>query len=515
MTRKAVDHLRRIASALLMVSALVAGSVDLRGASGDELPIRTTTLPTASVPVAVGVTPSAVAVTTTAVTSSAGASTTGTPSIGQALAASPTYALATETPKKDATAVPAYASASPTMSVGTVTATPIAQSSPVALRARSSLVRAASATFESTFVSISAGTSHTCAVSSIGEGWCWGDNTTGQVGDGTTTTRFSPVAVALPAGETSWAAISAGYQHTCGVAISGTAYCWGANTYGQLGDATTTSKLAPTRVNGAITWATVVAGVRHTCGLDTVGTAYCWGDNSSYALGDGTTVRRTLPNAVNTTGLGSSAFTHISVGQYHTCAKSTATATFCWGFNGSGQLGYGTNGSDSNLHPVSTSDPLGSVTTGVEHSCGVVSTASPSYMVCWGANSDGQLGNSTTSSQLSPARVSGERNWRSVSSSNKTTCGIDKTDIGYCWGSGGYGQIGDGATQNRSAPTALLTSLKWAQLSAGGSHTCGITMAGKAYCWGSNSSGQIGDGSSVARQLLPVIIPADPGISSI
>ncbi|RLT51370.1 MAG: hypothetical protein DWI69_13720, partial [Chloroflexi bacterium] len=99
MTRKAVDHLRRIASALLMVSALVAGSVDLRGASGDELPIRTTTLPTASVPVAVGVTPSAVAVTTTAVTSSAVASTTGTPSISLALSASPTFALATEATK--------------------------------------------------------------------------------------------------------------------------------------------------------------------------------------------------------------------------------------------------------------------------------------------------------------------------------------------------------------------------------------------------------------------------------
>ena len=515
MTRKAVDHLRRIASALLVVSALVAGSVDLRGASGDELTIRATTDPTASVPVAVGVTPSAVAVTTTAVTSSTGASTTGTPSIGPALAASPTFALATETPKKAATAVPAYASASPTMSVATVTATPIAQSSPVALRARSSLVRAASATFESTFANISAGFIHTCAVSSIGEGWCWGDNTTGQVGDGTTSTRFSPVAVALPVGETGWAALSAGYQHTCGVTISGTAYCWGDNTHGQLGDATTTSRLAPNLVNGGIIWATVAAGVRHTCALDTVGTAYCWGDNSSYALGDGTTVSRRSPSPVQTSGLGSSAFTHISVGQYHTCANLASGGTYCWGFNGSGRLGDGAEISDLNLHPVSTSDPLVSVTAGAEHSCGVVSTASPSYMVCWGANSAGQLGNSTTSSQLSPARVSGDRNWRSVSSSNKTTCGIDKTDIGYCWGSGGYGQIGDGATQNRSAPTALLTSLKWAQLSAGGSHTCGITLTGKAYCWGSNSSGQIGDGSSVARQLLPVIIPADPGISSI
>ncbi|NDF54090.1 MAG: hypothetical protein EB145_07855, partial [Proteobacteria bacterium] len=364
MTRKAVDHLRRIASALLVVSALVAGSVDLRGASGDELTIRATTDPTASVPVAVGVTPSAVAVTTTAVTSSTGASTTGTPSIGPALAASPTFALATETPKKAATAVPAYASASPTMSVATVTATPIAQSSPVALRARSSLVRAASATFESTFANISAGFIHTCAVSSIGEGWCWGDNTTGQVGDGTTSTRFSPVAVALPVGETGWAALSAGYQHTCGVTISGTAYCWGDNTHGQLGDATTTSRLAPNLVNGGIIWATVAAGVRHTCALDTVGTAYCWGDNSSYALGDGTTVSRRSPSPVQTSGLGSSAFTHISVGQYHTCANLASGGTYCWGFNGSGRLGDGAEISDLNLHPVSTSDPLVSVTAG-------------------------------------------------------------------------------------------------------------------------------------------------------
>ena len=494
MTRKAVDHLRRIASALLMVSALVAGSADLRGASGDELPIRTTTLPTASVPVAVGVTPSAVAVTSTAVTST------------------------TETPLAMAMATRTYDPPSPTMSALVGIATTQMQQSPIGFQSRSGIVRAASATFESTFKSISAGDSHTCAVSSVGEGWCWGNNSSGQIGDGTSTNKFAPVLIAIPAGEpslTGWETFSAGYQHTCGVTTRHTAYCWGDNTYGQLGDTTKTARLIPALVQHVITWATVVAGGRHTCGLDIAGTAYCWGDNSSYALGDTFATSRALPNPVATPGLIPLGFTSISVGKSHTCAKSTGSATFCWGSNGSGQLGDGTMGPTSTLHTVATSYVLGPLATGSEHSCGIASTGSPGFMYCWGSNSSGQIGNSTTITQTAPAQVSGSNNWKSVVSSDRTTCGTDSTDTGYCWGSGGSGQIGDGVTQNRSAPTAILTSLKWAQLSAGGSHTCGIAQSGKAYCWGSNAAGQIGHGSSVAMQPLPVIIPADPVITTI
>ena len=508
---KAADQFRRIASALLIVIALIAGSMELRGASGDELPVRATILPTASVQLPDAGVPSALSATTTVVSS-----IIETPSIAPRLSASPTFALAPGVSQKPATAVTTHASASPTFSVATVTATvtatSLAQASPPFLRARSSSVRAASATFESTFENISAGSKHTCVVSSIGEGWCWGDNTAGQIGDGTTTRRLTPVSVALPAGETGWVALTAGYQHTCGVTSIGTAYCWGDNTYGQLGDTTTTSKLVPTLVSNGITWATMVAGVRHTCGLNTVGTAYCWGDNSSYALGDGTTVNRTSPNLVQTTGLGGSTFTHISVGKYHTCAKLASSASYCWGFNASGQLGDGTTVSRSSPVALSGTLALAPLATGFDHSCGV---SSSSALSCWGGNSSGQVGNSTTVTQTSPVPVSGTRLWKSVVSSANTTCGTDTSDLGYCWGSGGYGQIGDGGTQNRSAPTAILTSLKWAQLSSGETHTCGIALTKKAYCWGDNASGQIGDGSSVSRQLLPVIIPADPVISSI
>ena len=509
MTRKAVDHLRRIACALLMMGALVAGSIDLRGAAGDELPVRTTTLPTASVPdVGVAATSSA------AVTATATAPTIETPSIAARLSATPTFALATLGLPTPVTAVPTYAAASPTMPVIAGTATPQVQPSPIVFRSRSGIVRAASATFESTFTGISAGDGYTCAVSSIGEGWCWGKNSSGQIGDGSTAVRTTPVLVAIPTGETGWVALNAGYQHTCGVTIRRTAYCWGDNTYGQLGDGTTTSQLSPTLVHGGRTLATVVAGVRHTCGVDSGGTAYCWGDNSSYALGDTTTTSRTSPHPVQIPA-GASTFTLISVGKYHTCAKATATATFCWGYNSTGQVGDG--GTVSTASPVAITGrlALSPIATGSEHSCGIASTASPSFMYCWGSNSSGQLGNSTAVNQTSPSQVSGSNNWKSVASSDRTTCGTDATDTGYCWGSGGSGQIGDGGTQNRSAPTAILTSLKWAQLSAGGSHTCGIAVSGKAYCWGSNASGQIGDGSSVAMQLLPVIIPADPVISAI
>ena len=514
MTGKAVDHLRRIASALFLLGGIAAGSVELRGASGDELPMRAATLPTASVPVA-GSDASSGLVFTSTVVASRTSQSLATPSVALAHTATSTVSFATIAPTTASTQAPTIAMASPTMSVVGATATPPSQSSPIVRRTRSGVVRAASASFEAAFEGISAGFSHTCAVSSIGEAWCWGSNGSGQIGDGTTTKRLTPVSVAIPTGEvagTGWDVLSSGFEHTCAVTTRGTAYCWGSNTYGQLGDATTTSRLVPTLVVGGITWATVVAGVRHTCGLSNTGTAHCWGDNSNHALGDGTTTSRLSPNPVQTTGLSGIPFTLISVGKYHTCGKLTSGATYCWGFNATGQLGDGTTVSRSSPVAVSGNAALSPIATGSDHTCGV--TAS-NALSCWGGNSSGQVGNSTTVTQLSPSPVSGTRLWKSVTSSGNTTCGTDNTDVGYCWGSGGFGQIGDGGTQNRSAPTAILTSLKWAQLSAGGSHACGITLTGKAYCWGSNASGQIGDGSAAATQPQPVIIPAEPVISTI
>jgi alpha-tubulin suppressor-like RCC1 family protein len=150
------------------------------------------------------------------------------------------------------------------------------------------------------FDSISAGYKHTCALTSGGQAWCWGDNTYGQLGDGGTTLRTSPV---LVAGGLTFRQISAGYHHTCAVTTDGAAYCWGRNSPnaqqesegGQLGDGTTTNRTAPVAVGGGLTFAQVSAGETTTCGVTTGDAAYCWGDNEYGQLGDNSRTSSAIP----------------------------------------------------------------------------------------------------------------------------------------------------------------------------------------------------------------------------
>src|SRR5207247_1488086 len=146
------------------------------------------------------------------------------------------------------------------------------------------------------FAAVSAGGLHTCGLTAAGVAYCWGYNGFGQLGDGTTTDRSTPVLVAAPAG-VSFAAVSAGLRHTCGLTAAGAAYCWGWNASGQLGDGTTTSRPSPVLVAApaGVSFAAVRADYSYTCGLTAAGAAYCWGDNTSGQLGDGTTTSRSGP----------------------------------------------------------------------------------------------------------------------------------------------------------------------------------------------------------------------------
>jgi len=136
----------------------------------------------------------------------------------------------------------------------------------------------------------------------------------------------------------SFATVSAGVDHTCGVTTAGAAYCWGNNGYGQLGDGTTTDRTSPEAVQGGLGFASVRLGAFYSCGVTTAGAAYCWGDNSTGQLGDGTTTSRTSPVAVT----GGLSFAAVSAGLGHTCGVTTAGAAYCWGYNAFGQLGDGT-----------------------------------------------------------------------------------------------------------------------------------------------------------------------------
>jgi alpha-tubulin suppressor-like RCC1 family protein len=249
-----------------------------------------------------------------------------------------------------------------------------------------------------------AGGEHTCIMGGQLDNWCWGDNSTGALGDGTTNSR--PWAQPVPKPEPDMAPPIPGRFHTCAMSVTAqNVYCWGDNSLGQLGDGTTTSRLTPefiVHLNGFASWS---AGAQHTCvGGD--GGAACWGLNSFGELGDGTTTQRLSPVAV--AGFGATFSVVAAGGLSHTCGRANGPSSngelYCWGANGAGQLGNGT------FRPSSVPVAVTSLGTSVDQiSHGgfdfTCATKSDKTMWCWGANESGQLGDGTQTNRLLPQQV--------------------------------------------------------------------------------------------------------------
>lgn len=358
---------------------------------------------------------------------------------------------------------------------------------------------------------ISAGSEHTCALTSAGAVWCWGNNANGQLGDGTTMGRLTPVAVSgLSSGVQM---ISAGVYHTCAVTSAGAARCWGFNDSGQLGDGSATTRLTPVTVSGLSGGVQAIgAGYRHTCAVTSTGAAWCWGWNILGQLGDDTTEDRRTPVAVSGLSGGVQA---IGAGNWHTCALISAGAVQCWGANVTGQLGDGTTTNRST--PVPVSGLPGGVhaisARGGNHTC-VLTSVGAAW--CWGENHQGQLGDGTTTSRLTPVPVLGlSSGVQAISPDEFHTCAVTSIGAVWCWGANFNGQLGDGTAMNRSMPVSVLGLSGGLQaVSAGGTHTCALTGAGAMWCWGWNYHGQLGDGTTT-DQLTPVLAQPIPSIDVI
>ncbi len=354
-------------------------------------------------------------------------------------------------------------------------------------------------------VSLSAGADHTCGVARSGAAYCWGSNPYGEAGDGTYgNNRLTPVAVS---GGLTFAAVSGGSYYTCGVTTRGAAYCWGLNNYGQGGNGTTTfSSLTPVAVSGGLTFTAVSTSDYHTCGVTTSGTAYCWGWNNTGGLGDGTSgTDRLTPVAVS----GGLTFAAVSTSDSHSCGVTPSGAAYCWGSNAGGALGNGTT--TGSLIPVAVSGGLtfAAVSAGTRYTCGLTPSGAA---YCWGDNGYGVLGNGTTTSSTTPVAVSGGLTFAAVSAGFINTCGVTTSGAAYCWGSNGSGELGNGTTTRSATPVAVSGGLTLAAVSVGGSnpylesHTCGVTPGGAAYCWGYNRYGQLGDGTGGTERLTPVAV---------
>jgi alpha-tubulin suppressor-like RCC1 family protein len=290
---------------------------------------------------------------------------------------------------------------------------------------------------------VAAGDFHTCAALAAGGVKCWGSNLFGQLGDGTTTHRYAPVDVAGLSGKVNW--LAAGEYHTCAVTAAGEAWCWGDNSHGQLGDGTTVERHTPVLVSGlggaAEAVAMVAAGRGYTCALTAGGRVLCWGLNLYGYLGDGTLTSRATP--VEVLNLGSGVLS-LAVGDHHACAVPAGGWVACWGQAYSGELGHGVAWSATHT-PVGVMNlPSGvrAVTAGGFHSCALTTAGG---VKCWGRHLSGQLGwgPGLAPNQAAPVNVSGLSSGAvALAAGEAHTCAALAAGAVWCWGRNASGELG-------------------------------------------------------------------------
>jgi len=323
------------------------------------------------------------------------------------------------------------------------------------------------------WVQISAGSNHTAALRANGTAWAWGSAGQGRLGGNTILNKSSPVLVV--GGFTNWVQISAGSEQTAALRANGTAWTWGRNNEGQLGDNTILARSSPVLVVGGFTdWVQISTGGDHTAALRSNGTAWAWGSGFLGQLGDNTNTNRSSP--VSVVG-GFTDWVQISAGGNHTAALRANGTAWGWGFGTSGQLGDNTTTTRSS--PVSV---VGGFTDWVQISTGSTHTAAlraNGTAWGWGTNSSGQLGDNTNTNRSSPVSVvGGFTDWVQISSGNFQTLAVRANGTAWAWGFNGNGSLGDNTTTTRSSPVSVVGEFTdWVQISAGGGHTATIKLA--------------------------------------
>jgi alpha-tubulin suppressor-like RCC1 family protein len=368
-----------------------------------------------------------------------------------------------------------------------------------------------------------------------GAAYIWGDNTWGQIGDGTQNSpKPTPTAIG---GSSTWKAVAAGGSHTLAIKADGTLWAWGLCVNGQLGlgvQGASCFRTVPTKVGVAADWTAVSAGDAHSLAIEN-GKIMAWGQGTNGKLGvaggTGTTCTannnqdQTIPTQLRcffpygsatlpTTAplatapsLGSASWRSIAAGGNHSMALLSTGVLYSWGSDSAGQLGQLTGTSNPGI-PTGVNQPAGftyvvAISAGSNHSLAIEQGGS---IYSWGDNTSGQLGRSTGTT-AGPAPIVEAGPWIAVAAGGSHSLGIKQDLSLWAWGSNAYGQLGNNTATDSAVPVQVGGTTRFNKVSAGLNHSVAIDTNGNLWVWGRNDSGQLGTGATSVPVLVPALLP--------
>lgn len=324
--------------------------------------------------------------------------------------------------------------------------------------------------------------------------WVWGSSASGQLGQGNTTNRSSPVQVGTATG---WTSTTAGEGRFHGVE-TGRLFSWGSNGNGRLGDGSTNNRSSPVQIGTASNWSLtgIKQGTDHSLAFRN-GALFTWGSNGAGRLGTGNTTSRSSPVQVGSL----TTWSMVAGAGDSTVALKTDGTLWAWGGNGFGQLGQGNTTSRSSPVQVGSLNTWSKVVTGN----GVLAIKTDGTLWVWGRNQGGQLGLGDTNNRSSPIQLGSLNTWQTVSAGAQISFATKTDGTLWAWGLNTTGQLGDGTVTSKSSPVQVGSLTTWSQVAAGYSTTAlAIRTDGTLWAWGEGSTGELGQGTSAVDRSSPV-----------
>jgi len=343
------------------------------------------------------------------------------------------------------------------------------------------------ASYASVSPQVSAGEYHSLALKGEGTVWAWGSNSNGQLGDGVPTgaTSGSPVSLSALSDVT---IIASGYNHSLALKSDGTVWACGSNSYGQLGDGSTTDSNTPVQVSDLTDIIAIAGGENYSLALKSDGTVWAWGSNGYGQLGDGSYTNKSTPGQILNFG----GITAIACGGTHSLALKSDGTVWVWGHNDYGQLGDGTTTDSNSPEQVSSLSDVSAVAGGAYHSMALKSDGT---VWAWGDNWYGELGNGTNTNSQTPVQVSSLSDVSAIDSGKNHNIALKSDGTVWAWGLNWYGQLGNGSTTDSNTPVQVRSINDVTAITGGMYHNLAVKSDGKVWAWGDNAYSELGEGT--------------------